>query len=170
MDFRKFEEKNVSNNIFEYYNNTWFLISAGTPDNFNMMTAGWGGMGVMWGKPVFFIVVRKSRYTLEFIEKYDTFTCSYYGDEQKDALALCGSKSGRDIDKAKEVGLTVIQASGYDTVTFEEAKHTYICKKVLSTELDEQAYIDKDIYKEFYNDDDTHILFIGTIEGYGTQD
>lgn len=166
MNFKKFERENVKDNIFDYYDNTWFLISAGTSDDFNMMTAGWGGMGIMWAQPVFYVVVRKSRYTLEFMEKYDTFTCSYYDNKYKEALTICGSQSGRDIDKAKEAGLSVVQIPNRDAVTFAEANQTFVCKKILSKELDEQCYIDKEIYKECYSDDDTHILFIGIIEEY----
>lgn len=167
MNFKKFEKSDMDYNVFDNFDDGWMLVSAGTTDNYNTMTASWGGVGFIWTKPVFFLVIRKNRYTAEFLEANETFTCAYFPNEYKDALALCGSKSGRDIDKAKETGLTVEAVPGYDAVTFKEAKQTFVCKKVLHQPLEESCFDDKELFKEFYTEEEPHILFIGTIEEYG---
>ena len=38
-------------NPFDLIGQKWMLISAGTEDKWNTMTASWGAVGVMWGKP-----------------------------------------------------------------------------------------------------------------------
>lgn len=167
MNFRKFKKEDVKQNIFKNFDDNWLLVSAGTANDYNTMTASWGGMGFIWMKPVFFLVIRTNRYTLEFLDKYDKFTCSYFGEGYKDALAICGSKSGRDTDKVAEAGLTVEQIPGHDAVTFKEAKHTFICSKVLHQELEESGFDNTELYKEFYEGDENHVLFIGTIDEFG---
>lgn len=79
--------------------------STGTQEKFNMMTASWGGTGVLWAKPVAFIFIRPERYTYQFIEEGETLTLSFLGEEHKDIHKICGSKSGRDIDKVAATGL-----------------------------------------------------------------
>ena len=81
------------------------LVTAGTKEKFNTMTASWGGTGVLWGKTVAFIFIRPERYTYEFIKKCDTLTLSFLGEENKAIHKVCGSKSGRDTDKIAETGL-----------------------------------------------------------------
>ena len=69
------------------------------------MTASWGGIGWLWNKTVAFVFIRPERYTYEFVEKNDYLTLSFLGEENKKIHAVCGSKSGRNIDKVKETGL-----------------------------------------------------------------
>ena len=54
----KFDES-----IFRLLGKDWALITSGDIENFNMMTASWGGAGVLWAKPVATIYVRPERYT-----------------------------------------------------------------------------------------------------------
>lgn len=96
------KEINVSelkDNMFDAISKEWMLVTAGTQEKFNMMTASWGGTGVLWAKPVAFIFIRPERYTYQFIEEGETLTLSFLGEEHKDIHKICGSKSGRDIDK-----------------------------------------------------------------------
>ncbi|MCD8186883.1 MAG: flavin reductase, partial [Rikenellaceae bacterium] len=72
---------------------------------FNTMTASWGAMGFLWNKPVAFVFVRPERYTFEFMEEYSAFTLSFMGKDQRHALKVCGSQSGRDSDKIADAGL-----------------------------------------------------------------
>ena len=84
----------------------WALVTAADGETANPMTVSWGGLGVIWSKPVATIYIRPQRYTHDLLEKEDTFTVSFYGEEQRDALMLCGTKSGRDVDKFAQLGLT----------------------------------------------------------------
>ncbi len=167
MFFRNFRIDNMKNSVFEYFDDEWMLISAGTPDNYNMMTASWGGMGFMWGRPVFFVVIRKNRYTRTFLEKNKVFTCSYYGFEYMKALEICGTTTGRNTNKAKKAGLTVEAVPGYDTVTFKEARSTFVCRKILHQNLETSCFDNQEILEKFYTDEDAHVLFIGSIEMIG---
>ena len=60
----------------------------------NTMTIGWGALGNIWGKPVFTVMVRHSRYTHELIEAHNEFTVSFpLTAAFSKALGLCGCKS-----------------------------------------------------------------------------
>lgn len=83
------------------------FLTAGDSGKSNVMTIAWGSIGFMWGKPVFTVLVRPSRYTYRFMEEGSEFTVSVPVGGMKEALALCGSKSGRDMDKVKAAGLTL---------------------------------------------------------------
>ena len=98
--------RDIAENPFTLIGNDWALLSAGTPESFNMMTVSWGQVGVLWNKNVATAYVRPQRYTRGFIDQNEIFTLSFFGEEQRDLLKLCGSKSGRDIDKMHLSGLT----------------------------------------------------------------
>ena len=103
----KCEVKSLDQNVFTLIGEQWMLITAGTPEHCNTMTASWGGLGVLWGADVATCYIRPQRYTYEFIEKSDYFTLSFLGEAYRKQLALCGAKSGREVDKVKECGFTV---------------------------------------------------------------
>ena len=128
MAFREIDPKELTGNPFERIGSQWMLVTAGDQNRYNTMTASWGGLGVMWGKNVAYTVIRPQRYTYEFMESNDTYTLSFYGKEYKTALNFCGSKSGRDVDKAKETGLTPVfsEAAPY----FEQAEIVLVCRKL----------------------------------------
>ncbi len=105
MSFQEINVREFSMKPFKMIGDQWMLVTAGDQIKYNTMTASWGGIGVMWGKNVAVTVIRPQRYTKEFVESHDCFTLSFYPEEYKKALSLCGSKSGREIDKAEETGL-----------------------------------------------------------------
>lgn len=106
MQFQEIDIRGIKENAIRLIRDEWALITAGDQKKWNTMTVSWGGIGELWGKDVAMIFIRPQRYTYEFIEREDYFTMSFFEKEYKKALSLCGSKSGRDIDKAKEAGLT----------------------------------------------------------------
>ena len=138
----------------------WALVTAGTPQAYNTMTVSWGGVGVIWGKDVAFIFVRQSRYTLAFLEKHDRFTISFYPPEYRKALAYCGSESGRNVDKAKETGLTpAFDGAPY----FEEASAVLHCRKMAKYDLLPEGFLTDDAASN-YTDGNYHRMFIAEIE------
>ena len=155
---KEIRAKEIKDNIIKLISDEWMLVASGNEDSYNMMTASWGGMGEMWGKDVAVTVIRPQRYTYEFIEKNDLFTLSFYGDK-KDIHAVCGKKSGRDIDKAKEAGLTPVFDNG--TVYFDEARLVVVCKKLYASDMKEDSFIDKACLK-WYNGD-FHRMYVGEI-------
>lgn len=144
----------------ELISDGWGLVTAGNEEKFNTMTVSWGALGEIWGKDAAFVFIRPQRYTYEFTEKEDVFTISFYAPEYKDKLRICGSKSGRDIDKAKECGFTPVFVDG--GVTFEEAEYTLVCRKMASQFLDPAGFIDGSI-EDNYAKKDYHKMYIGEI-------
>ncbi|OUN10488.1 flavin reductase family protein [Flavonifractor sp. An9] len=159
--FEKIDPKALDQNVFSLIGDQWMLITAGTKDQCNTMTASWGGLGVLWGKPVATVYIRPQRYTLEFVEREDTFTLCFFGEEYRKALALCGSKSGRDMDKVKECGFTVATAEG--APYFEEADLVLVCKKSYWQDMDPTHFLDGEIDSKWYPEKDYHRIFIGEI-------
>jgi flavin reductase (DIM6/NTAB) family NADH-FMN oxidoreductase RutF len=150
----------LADNLFQRIGSDWMLITAGQRGAYNTMTASWGGAGVLWGKNVAFVFVRPSRYTYEFMEKESAFSMSFFDEKYRDALKLCGAKSGRDIDKAAATGLTPCfdGAAPY----FEQARLVVVCRKLYAQDLD-PAQLQAPPLAGFYKDGDFHRMYVGEI-------
>ena len=107
--------KDIEENLFQMIGEDWMLITAGDPktEKYNTMTASWGGTGILWGKPVAFCFIRPQRYTYTFTEAGNHLTLSFFHGKKRDALKLCGSRSGRDCDKITLAGLTPVIEQPY---------------------------------------------------------
>ena len=162
MMFTRIDPKELNQNVFSLIGDQWMLITAGTKEKCNTMTASWGGLGVLWGGPVATVYIRPQRYTLEFVENSGYFTLSFFGDAYRKALALCGSKSGRDIDKVKECGFTVETADG--APYFAQADLVLVCRKAYWQDMDPTHFLDGEIDGKWYPEKDYHRIFIGEIE------
>jgi flavin reductase (DIM6/NTAB) family NADH-FMN oxidoreductase RutF len=158
--FKEINPKEIDTNLIKTIADEWMLISAGDENGYNMMTASWGFAGEMWGNDSVIAMIRPQRYTMEFVNKSDYFTLSFYGDN-KEIHKICGSKSGRDVNKTELTGLTPVFND--DTVYFEEARLVLVCKKQYVQRLEEDCFIDKEPLK-WYADKDYHNMIIGKIE------
>ena len=147
-------------NIFEQYDKKWALLTAGDKDKFNTMTISWGGLGTLWNKPVATVYVRTSRYTNEFMKDNDYFTVSFYPEEFKKTLGVLGSKSGRDMDKIHESGLTPKEVE--NGITFAEAEVTLVCRKLICQRLEPENMI-PEIAKQFYENEAQHEMYVGEV-------
>ena len=152
--------RELKDNFVKMLSNDWALLTAGTENNFNTMTVSWGGIGELWNKDVCFVFVRPQRYTYEFMEKNDYFSLSFFGGEYKKELGICGSKSGRDIDKIAETGFTPIDLD--DAVGFEQAKVNIVLKKLAYQDMKPDGFIDETIMNNYANND-FHRVYIGEI-------
>ncbi len=154
--------KELTCNFFKMIDDQWMLVTAKKPDGtFNMLTASWGGTGVLWNKPVSFIFVRESRYTVQFLDAADSYSLSFFEEDMRPALTELGSKSGRDLDKMNYPGLTPVEKDG--AVMFEEAKLTLVCKKLYRNLLSESSILAPDVVRDAYAKGDFHIAYIGEI-------
>ena len=158
--------------VFKLVGKDWMLITAaGTREDgseaVNAMTASWGGMGVLWNKPVAFCFIRPQRYTYTLTEQSDRFSLSFFTEDYRSALRLCGSKSGRDIDKFAATGLTPTFADG--TPYIKEARLCLLCRKLYAQDLEEASFIDKDLL-QIYADKDYHRMYVVEIEKAFLQD
>ncbi len=161
MQFEKRALSEVQWNPFTMIGDQWYLLTAGDATHYNTMTASWGFMGVMWGKPSFLCGVRTNRHTLSFLEENDCFSVSFFDETQRAALQFCGTHSGRDCDKAKETGLTPIEIEG--VTAFAEAKLVLICKKQYTDLLKPEGFLLPETYEKWYHTDPMHKLFVGEI-------
>lgn len=161
MSFQEIKATELHGNVINEIGNKWMILSAGTERDFNFMTINWGMMGELWFKHAVTVYARESRLTKKYMEdnKYFTLTSLKPGNEK--ALQIAGAKSGRDIDKLSESGLTSVFIE--DCPTFEEAEYTVLCKKIYSTDIKPENFTDKEFFKTAYEDEDYHTMYIGEI-------
>ena len=164
MSFREITPTELQKSVFEAFDKDWCLLTAVHDGKINPMTVSWGGFGVMWHKPVVFVVVRPERYTHELLEKGSAFSLTVFGAEYKKMLSYCGATSGRDEDKIEKCGLTVLSKDG--TPYFDEARIALICRKISRTPLSEAHFLGDDtVPKRFYGaKGGYHDLYIAEIE------
>ena len=154
----------LNENLFSLLDRDWMLITARAPETgkINTMTASWGGFGILWNKPVAFVFIRPQRYTREFTERAEGMTLSFFSEEYRDALKLCGRVSGRDCDKIAEAGLTPMPIG--ERAAFAEARMVMSCRKLYADDLKEGAFIDPALLSN-YRAGDYHTMYIVEIEG-----
>lgn len=150
----------IKENPIKLISEGWGLLTAGDSNAWNTMTVSWGALGELWSKDVAFAFVRPQRYTKEFIDNSEYFTLCFFDEEYKDALKICGSKSGRDIDKAQATGLTPVFDFG--TTYFEQAKLVIVCKKIAQQDMNPDGFIDAGI-DDNYAKKDYHTTYVGEI-------
>lgn len=159
MNYEIMDLGNENINFFNKIGSDWALLSASKDGKCNGMTIAWGGTGILWRKKVFFCFVRPQRYTKEFCESSDIITLSFFDGDKKEALKLCGSKSGRDCDKFALAGLTPVIGS-IGEVDYEESRMTLVGKKLFAQDLTEEAFIDKALMDEMYPEKDFHTMYV----------
>ena len=159
--FQSVDPKSLDLNVFSAIGEKWMLITAGTAERCNTMTASWGGLGVIWGAPAATCYIRPQRYTKEFVDREEYFTLTFFPEEYRKQLSLCGSKSGRDVDKVKECGFTVKTAQ-CGAPYFAEAELVLVCRKRFAQEMDPNN-MPQEIREKWYPQQDYHTLYIGEI-------
>ncbi|SMC71075.1 flavin reductase family protein [Sporomusa malonica] len=128
----------------------------------NTMTIGWGSIGIMWGKPVFTAMVRQSRFTKELVEQSGEFTITLPLTDMKEALALCGSKSGRDMDKIAAAKLTLADGAAISTPVIAAPGLQLECKVVFKQTMPPED-LDTDYQSKWYANGDYHTMYFGEI-------
>lgn len=156
--FKEISPNKIDGNFIDMISNEWMLISAGDENGHNMMTASWGFVGEIWGNNSVVAALRPQRHTMKFVNASDYFTLSFYGDN-KEIHKVCGSMSGKDVDKTALTGLTPVFEDG--TVYFKEARLVLICKKQYVDQLKEENFTDKEPLKCY--DKDYHYMVVGKI-------
>ncbi len=134
VGFRKVSPEELQDNFINKISREWMLITAGNKEKFNMMTASWGGVGVLYNRPVAICFINPARYTYRIMESSDTYTLTFYPKEYRKALEYCGTKSGRDEDKVKGSGLTPVEVET-GAMAFGEANIIIECRKLVSQSI-----------------------------------
>ncbi len=160
-EFREINVYDIKDNPFTLIADDWMLITAGTQQQFNTMTASWGTLGELWNKKVAFCFVRPTRHTYKFMNDAGTFTLSFFDETHRKTLDFCGSHSGRDVDKIAKTGLTPM-AWETEAVYFGQARLVLICRKVYAQDFDSALFLDPAIH-DLYPKKDYHRMFAGEI-------
>lgn len=158
--FQKVDPKALDLNPFSAIGERWMLITAGTRERCNTMTASWGGLGVLWGVPMATAYIRPQRYTKQFVDESEYFTLSFFSETYRTQLNLCGAKSGRETDKVKACGFTVAAGAG-GAPYFEEAELVLVCRKRMAVPMDPAA-MPEDVKEKWYKGD-YHTMYWGEI-------
>jgi len=149
------------------------LLTTRSGEQLNSMTIGWGALGVEWGEPIFIVFVREGRFTRKLLDESMEFTVNLpYGEYDKRIVGYCGSHSGRDVNKAKELGLTLVESDEVGAPGILELPLTLECKVLYCQKQDRNA-VPESIRKAMYPEDvdgtnpganrDYHVAYYGKI-------
>ena len=167
--FKQISPEQICDNVFTLVGKVFSVITAGKESHYNSMTVSGGGLGLLFMKPTTWCILRADRYTLEMIQKEQTYTMSYFSNEYKEQILFLGSKSGRDSRKMKEVELTHVQTPSGD-MSFKEARLIIECKLTALTTANpndyytqeakdsiNEAYKEANVYRKFVFGEITHV-------------
>ncbi|RJS86900.1 flavin reductase family protein [Candidatus Bathyarchaeota archaeon] len=138
------------------------LLVSGTSKQANVMTIGWGLPGILWGRPFFIVAVRPSRYTYQFIEETGDFTVNVPRRGMEEIVSYCGTVSGRDHNKFKEKGLTLLPSGHVKSPMIEECIIHYECKVAYKIKVVKED-LPSAIISSCYPRGDYHTLYFGEI-------
>ena len=141
-----------------------FLVAVDQDGKANPMTIGWGQIGIVWRKPVFTVLVRRSRYTHGCLLQSEDFTVNVPArGELKEELLFCGTKSGRDVDKVAELRLDLAPGREVQAPILEACALHYECRILARKQLEEQDLFTPDVLSMYYGSDDHHLIVMGEI-------
>lgn len=166
-------------NVYDYANDITkalpggILLTTKAGEKVNSMVIGWGTIGINWSKPVFAVYVREGRFTRQQLDQNPEFTINVpVGKFDKRIIGICGGKSGRDIDKIKEAGLTLVEPEEVSVPAIKELPLTLECKVMYAQKQDLSA-LSQEINRTLYPKDidgsavganrDAHITYFGEI-------
>ena len=145
------------------------LVTAKADGEVNSMTIGWGTLGTEWAKPIFTVFVRQSRHTKTLLDKNGEFTINVplKGADVKEITRICGTKSGRDMDKIKELNLHLEEPDVISVPGIKELPVTLECRVVYKQDQDLNL-LDEDKRLRYYapgtaNDGDYHTAYYGQV-------
>lgn len=171
-EFRSIRPEEITDNPFRLIGKDWMLVTSAKDDgslicgeDYNTMTASWGGVGILWSKPVAFVFIRPQRHTFGFAEDNHRMTLSFFDESHRAALAHCGKASGRDGDKVKACGLTPVSDTDDNgrAVWFDEARMVLKTRKLYHQFLDEKSFTDPAPLAN-YPAGDFHMMYVCEIE------
>lgn len=163
MSWRRIAPEELGN-AMEMIGKDWMLIVAKDEkeNKVNGMTASWGFLGIMWNQPVAVCMIRPQRYTYGLAEAEERMSLAFFSEEYRDALRLCGTKSGRDCDKLAEAGLCTEVLDGVPVI--REAETVLVCRKLYAGDLVKEGFLDPSLLAH-YKQEDYHRMYVCRIEG-----
>lgn len=155
-------EKAVEKTLRKLQDPGLLLVGAKKDGKSNVMTIGWGLVGVVWRNPTFLVLVRPSRFTHEFIEDTGEFTVNVPRNGMEKIVDYCGGVSGREVDKFEKCELTAVRGKKLKVPVIKECTVHYECKVVHKLEV-KPRLVPGPARKKFYAKDDFHTLYFGEI-------
>lgn len=151
------------------------LLTTKAEDKVNTMTISWGTLGIEWNKPIFTVFVRENRFTKEQLDKNPQFTINIpVGEIDKKILGVCGTKSGRHVDKISELNLTLEESNNITVPGIKELPLTLECRVIYKQEQDKNAITEEnkkvcypqDVDSSYHGaNKDFHTAYYGEIVG-----
>ena len=138
------------------------LASTARDGRSNAMTIGWATVGVIWGLPIMVVLVRPSRYTYAFIEESGLFTVNVPTPAMRSFVSVCGTKSGRDVDKL--AGIVTEMGQEVSAVIIDECPVVYECQVVHWNDVVPGNLL-PDVSLRSYPEGDFHRMYYGQIRG-----
>lgn len=161
--FHSIRPEELALNPFQAIGSDWMLIvAANGAGAANPMTASWGGLGVLWGRPVAYVFIRPQRFTRQLIDAGNGFSLNFLEEAWRPQMGVCGAKSGRNVDKMQECGF--VQQTKRDIPYIAQAHTALLCSKLYRQPLEGSLFADGRINTEHYQNNDHHILYIAEIE------
>ena len=160
--FENVQPEILTDNFIQAIGNEWMLITAGTPDKFNTMTASWGAVGVFWNKPIAICFIRPTRFTFDFANKNEIFTLSFFTEKEHDILNFCGTTSGKNVDKISETGLIPLLTEN-ESIGYKQSRLCLECRKIYTDDLKPENFLMPGVDGKIYPKKDYHRIFIGEI-------
>lgn len=159
---QKIIPEQLTDNCFDLIGKQWAMVtSCGADGKVNTMTASWGGLGILWRKPVSFVFLRPQRFTRELVDDGQRFSLCFLPERYRDQMNYCGSHSGRDEDKLKACGLSSLTLD--DTPVLTHSRLALVCRKLYRQALDPDCFIDKSCLESNYPQMDYHIMYVSEI-------
>lgn len=153
----------LTENPFALINKQWTLVTTHAAGKTNAMTASWGGVGVLWNKPVAFIFLRPQRYTQELMTQSTSFSLAFLPEQYRKELQYCGTVSGRDEDKLAHCGFTTTDLDGAPAILQSELVLT--CKKLYCQRMTPESFMEPALDAQNYPAKDYHYMYIAEILG-----
>ena len=160
----EFIKKNIFElelNPFKLFKNDAAILVAGTLEDHNCLSIGWGTFGILWKEPVASVYVKPNRYSYKYMNNNERFAICWFGDNHKEIINICGTKSGRDVNKDELCNLTPIILD--ETVCYKEAKLVIICEKVYENNFNKDLIKNQMALERYYKDEPVHRAYYGRI-------
>ena len=110
------------------------LVTSGTMEESNVMTAAWTGI-VNTKPPMVYVSIRPERYSYNIIKENMEFVINLTNEKLTYATDWCGVKSGEKVDKFEKMHLTKEKANFVKCPTIKESPVSIECKVVEIKEL-----------------------------------
>lgn len=158
---RKIEPAELTVKPFHLLDKEWALLVGGR-DRPNPMTVSWGGLGTLWNRPVATVYVRPTRHTWDLLNQHPEFTLNVLPPSLRPALQLCGTRSGRELDKWAAAGLVPEPSERVAVPRVGSARLSLECRVLATLDIDPANFVDPTV-EDLYPGKDYHRVFLGEV-------